>query len=221
MTREQPSPRKTTRRWIPVLSTLVILGVVVTVGGFTFAASQESHDPFCASCHTEPESTFFQRSTAAQAVDLASYHTSQKTRCIDCHSGPGVTGRLRAELMGAHNALAWITHTAVQPAKLTVPIADANCLKCHQDVTQRGYIPKVPVAIPGASIRGGEEEGRTNHWHEFLARWQAATPSAGTCISCHPGHSTDGTAQTGFENLQTTETVCNACHQTLREGRGD
>jgi nitrate/TMAO reductase-like tetraheme cytochrome c subunit len=217
MTSERPSPRKRTRRWIPVLSVAVILGLALAAGGFAFIASKEGHDPFCASCHTQPESTFFQRSTGASPVDLASYHTTQQTRCIDCHSGPGIVGRVRAELMGARNALAWYTHTAVQPARLTVPIGDANCLKCHQDVTQRGYVPKVPVAIGGLG-RGGEEEARPNHWHEFLARWQATTTNAGTCTSCHPGHLTDGTAQTGFENLQTTETVCNDCHRTLREG---
>jgi nitrate/TMAO reductase-like tetraheme cytochrome c subunit len=219
MTGVNHAPRKRTRTWIPILSAPVILGLAVTAGGFAFAASKESHDPFCASCHTQPESTFFQRSTAAQAADLASYHTTQQTRCIDCHSGPGVIGRMRAELMGAHNAFAWITKTATQPAKLTVPIADANCLKCHQDVTQRGYIPKVPITISGLG-REGEEEGRNNHWHEFLARWQATTSGAGTCTSCHPGHLTDGTAQTGFENLQSTESMCNACHRVLGEERG-
>jgi hypothetical protein len=220
MATEQPSRRKRTRHWILALLGVLIAGLAVTAGGFAFAASQESHDSFCASCHTQPESTFFERSTAAQGVDLASYHTSQQTRCIDCHSGPGLVGRMRAELMGAHNAFAWITHTATQPAKLTVPIADANCLKCHQAVTQRGYIPKAPIAIGGLGREGGEEAG-SNHWHEFLAAWQATVPNAGSCTSCHSGHLTDGTAQTGFENLQTTRTVCNACHQTLGEGRGE
>ncbi len=221
MSNKPSSSRKRTRRAIAVLSAIVVLGIVFAAGGFAFAASQETHDSFCASCHTQPESTFFQRSTAAQPVDLASYHTGQQTRCIDCHSGPGLTGRLRAELLGAHNALAWYTHTAVQPAKLTVPIGDANCLKCHQDVTQRGYVPKVPLNIGGLRTQGGEEEGGSNHWHEFLARWQATVANAGTCTSCHSGHLTDGTAQTGFENLQTTESVCNACHRTLAgEGGG-
>jgi predicted CXXCH cytochrome family protein len=219
MTIQTSSPRRKRRRLILVLAGVVALGILLAAGGFLFAASQETHDPFCGSCHTQPESTFLQRSTDTQAVDLASYHTTQKTRCIDCHSGPGILGRMRAELLGAHNALAWYTHTAVQPAKLTVPIRDANCLKCHQAVTQRGYTPKQSVTIGGGFGRG-EEEARTNHWHEFLARWQAATPSAGTCTSCHPGHSTDGTAQTGFENTQTTQSVCEGCHRVLREREG-
>ena len=219
MTIKQPSPSKKSFGFTWVLVGILALGIFLAAGGFTFAASQETHDSFCASCHTQPESTFFQRSTTTQAVDLASYHTAQQTRCIDCHSGPGIWGRMQAELLGARNTVAWYTHTAVQPAPLTFPIPDANCLKCHQAVTQRGYTPKQSVTIIGEGRRGGEEAG-PNHWHELLARWQAVAPNAGTCTSCHPGHSTDGSAQTGFENAQTTRTECEACHKVLGEGRG-
>ncbi len=95
------------------------VAILLTASGFTFAATRETHDSFCASCHTQPESTFYQRSVDPQPVDLASAHTPKNTRCIDCHSGVGVFGRVQAELLGAHNALAYYTHTAVQPAKLT------------------------------------------------------------------------------------------------------
>lgn len=221
MTVKQPSPRKKISGFALVLVGILALGILLAAGGFTFAATQETHDPFCASCHSQPELTFFQRSTDTQAVDLASYHTAQKTRCIDCHSGPGVLGRMQAELLGARNAAAWYTHTAVQPAKLTVPFQDVNCLKCHQDVTRRGYTPKLAVTIGGEGRRGEEEEAGPNHWHETLVRWQAAAANAGTCTSCHPGHSTGGSAQTGFEDVQTTRAVCEACHRTLEEGRGE
>jgi nitrate/TMAO reductase-like tetraheme cytochrome c subunit len=201
---------------IPVIIAVAAAGLLLAGGGFAFAATQESHDPFCASCHTQPESTFFARSQATQAVDLASYHTSQQTRCIDCHSGQGVTGRVQAELMGANNALHWYTGTAVQPAVLTKPIGDANCLKCHQDITSRGYQPKAQITVQG--IRGGRGgEGGNNHWHELLARWQGTSATAGTCTSCHSGHTTDGTAQNGYMNNQAVQATCDACHQVLRE----
>jgi len=200
---------------IPVLIGAAIVGLLLAGGGFAFAATQESQDPFCASCHTQPESTFLERSQAAQAVDLASYHTTQQTKCIDCHSGQGVTGRVQAELLGAHNALLWYTGTAVQPAVLTTPIGDANCLKCHQDITSRGYQPKAAITVQG--IRSGREgEGGSNHWHEQLAKWQANSATAGTCISCHAGHATGGTTQNGFMNNQTVQATCDACHQVLR-----
>ena len=207
-------------RTIPaVLVGLLALGVVLAGGGFAFAATQEGHDSFCASCHTQPESTFYQRSIAPQTVDLASFHTTKGTRCIDCHSGMGLLGRVQAELIGARNAALWYTGRAVQPAPLRFPIQDSNCLKCHQDVTREGYTPKEAVTIPGLS-RGREDEGRSNHWHEFLRTWQETSAGAGTCVSCHPGHSTSGTAVTGFQVPQQTASTCDACHRVMR-GRDD
>ena len=204
----------------------IIVVILLTAGGFAFAASQEAHDAFCASCHTQPESTYYQRETAGSPVDLASFHTAHSpryARCIDCHSGAGLTGRLQAELLGARNALKWYTGTAVQPAVLNYPIGDANCLKCHQAVTQRGFTPKEQITVPGRGGGGdGGERGRNNHWHEFLARWQTTTPAtAGACTSCHGGHPTTGTAQGGFMDTQAVQNTCNACHQVLRrEGNG-
>lgn len=181
-----------------VLGAALALAIILAAGGFTFAATQEQHDTFCASCHTQPEATFFQRSIAAQPVDLASFHTTKNVQCISCHSGIGITGRMSAELLGAHNALAWYSGTAVQPAKLTVPITDDHCLKCHEQVTTAG--------------------GFNNHFHEFLVRWQAVDPNAARCVSCHSGHATDGSAQTGFLNQANTEAVCQSCHSVLGGG---
>ncbi len=200
--------------WVFAAALVVILAF--TVGGFAFAANQETHDPFCASCHTQPESTFVQRSTTTPPVDLASYHTTQKNLCIDCHSGEGVAGRLQAELMGAYNAAKWFTGTAVQPAVVVFPITDSHCVKCHQDVTQQGFTPQTSMTIPGASTGGREREGRNNHWHAFLTRWQVADPNAGSCISCHAGHATDGNTQNGFLNAQNVQATCDACHRAIR-----
>jgi hypothetical protein len=205
-----------TYKFIPILIGLVIVGLFVTAGGFVYAANQESHDPFCASCHTQPESTYFQRSTAGQLVDLASYHTTQNTKCIDCHSGSEIFGRVQAELLGARNAFKFYTKTAVQPAVLTFPIGDSNCLKCHQDVTSNNYSPKQQISLP-SGIRGGGE-ARVGHWHVFLFRWQVSSSNAGSCVNCHSGHSTSVNTQNGYLNDQNVVATCQACHQVLRVG---
>jgi nitrate/TMAO reductase-like tetraheme cytochrome c subunit len=185
--------------WLLIVVGIVVLGLLLTGGGFAFAATQEQNDAFCGSCHTQPESTFLQRSTAAKAVDLASYHTPKKVNCIDCHSGVGLGGRVSAELMGAHNALAWYTGTAVQPATLTNPIRDEACIKCHQAQTN----PQL--------------RQRNNHFHGFLARWQATDKAAGGCVSCHSGHDTAGSAATKYENNAKVQATCNACHKVMRK----
>ena len=204
---------------LTVFIAVIAFGVIFTAGGFAFAASQEQHDSFCSSCHTQPESTFYQRSSAAQASDMASFHTAQKVNCIDCHSGNGVDGRIAAELMGARNALLYYTGTAKQPATLTVPIGDANCTKCHADVTQQGFRAKEQITVPGGN-GGRERTGRNNHWHQFLSRWQTAVAGVGTCTSCHNGHATGGTAQGGFLVSQTVQAQCDACHKAIRRDDG-
>jgi Doubled CXXCH motif (Paired_CXXCH_1) len=196
---KQPGPAARRRiPLIPVIGGLILLGVLLAAGGFAFAASQEQHDAFCASCHSQPESTYYQRSLAAQPVDLASVHTPKNVTCINCHSGVGVIGRMTAELIGARNATFWYTGRATQPAPLMFPIGDANCLKCHQDVTG--------------------SRSQNNHFHYFLARWQSVDPQAGHCVTCHGGHTTDGTVDILFLNQATTEAICQSCHNQLRTG---
>jgi len=171
---------------------------VLVAAGFGFAATQESKDSFCSSCHTQPESTFYLRSQDAQATDLASAHHGKSVRCIDCHSGKGIGGRLQAELTGANNAFKFFTGTAVQPAVLTKPIADANCLKCHEQVTTG-------------------QANEDNHFHIFLKNWQSTDPKAATCVSCHSSHTTDGSVDILYLNRDRTVAVCEACHAQMGE----
>jgi predicted CXXCH cytochrome family protein len=212
MTKRNGLPDKKTRLkrsfpWILVFG-IVLVALLLPAGGFAFAAIQESKDPFCGSCHSQPETTYVERSTPAKPVDLASYHTPKNTRCIDCHSGQGIGGRLSAEMLGANNAIKWYSGNAIQPAPLTQPISDGNCLKCHDQVTQRGYVPK-------NNSLNNLGEGRNDHWHLFLTRWQSQDSNAATCVSCHGGHTTDGDAQILYLNDQHTTALCESCHQVL------
>src|SRR5438105_569591 len=96
-----PKPPKKQKRVIPKwLIPITVLGAVVAlvvmVGGTAYALHIEENDGFCASCHTEPETTYFQQSQTKPPVTLAAFHaqTAKMTaRCIDCHSGGGAFGR--------------------------------------------------------------------------------------------------------------------------------
>jgi predicted CXXCH cytochrome family protein len=179
---------------------LVATGLFIfIVGSFSFAASMEERDYFCASCHTQPETTFYQRSQTGNPIDLASFHHTKQTLCIECHSGTGVPGRVSAMMLGARNAVAYFSGTAKQPALLTVPVPDDNCVKCH------------------ASVFNATDFN--NHFHNFLPRWQAADPiHAATCVDCHSAHTTDGNDQTAFLSQAKTDQVCQSCHQVLGGG---
>jgi predicted CXXCH cytochrome family protein len=166
-------------------------------------ASMEEKDSFCASCHTQPESTFYQRSlnaasASATMVDLASAHTTKATKCIDCHSGGGITGRMEAFFVGGGDLIHFVTHTDIQPAPLLYPIQDGNCLKCH------------------GATEATQDFNR--HFHAFLPRWQAVDPNAARCVDCHTAHNTDGDPGIAFLNQDHTTAVCTRCHQVLRGG---
>ena len=171
----------------------LILVIPLLIAGFTGTAAMqfENHDSFCASCHSEPESKYFQREASAP-VDLASFHTTKTTRCIDCHSNQGLPGRAVALTLGAKDLFAFITKHYSQPAPLTRKIADGNCLKCHADVSQN--------------------QDFNNHFHVFLSKWQSADPNAAGCVDCHQSHLTNGDASIGFLNQDTTTQVCQRCH---------
>lgn len=198
--RSLPARKKRRRPKLIVAVVAIVVGFAVLSTATAVTAMQfENHDDFCASCHSQPESAFFQRTTA-QATDLASFHNAKNVHCIDCHSGQGlVPGRVSALMLGAQDLLAWVSGRATQPAAYTRPIDDANCLKCHADVAQ--------------------QRNFNNHFHVFLARWQLLDTNAATCVSCHQGHNTDSEAQLAFLNRVDTTQVCQSCHNALG-GRG-
>ena len=195
---KQTKKRKSGLRWLLIVAALLAIGVVLAGGGLVSAIQVENRDAFCASCHTEPETQYYQRSLAAP-VDLASAHTPKGVTCIQCHSGPGTAGRMQAiSAVAAPDLLAYLGGNYHKPAVVTVPIGDDHCLKCHPDVSSR--------------------EDFNNHFHAFLPRWQAQAPKdAATCIDCHQAHVTTGSPDAAFLQQATTVAVCQRCHDTLGE----
>lgn len=171
------------------------IGLVV-FGGGAFTMHMEGNDSFCASCHTQPETAYVERSQASM-VDLASAHTVENVACIECHSGAGLTGRAGAILEGANNAARFVVGQYHSPAAMTKRLDDANCLKCHAEVTATN------------------EPAR--HYHFYLAGWLQAQPDAGGCASCHLAHVTGGQVETDFVHEVSTQIVCEQCHASAVE----
>lgn len=177
---------------LSVLGALVVLGTSAMVTG----TQMEEHNSFCAACHTQDESKFYQQSLAP-AIDLASFHEAKGVAlCMYCHSGPGALGRVVGLVAGTSDLISYLSGHYPQPAVQEDPLGDGNCLKCHANVTQNQDI--------------------NNHFHALLSQWQAIAPSsAATCVSCHNGHNINGDAQITFLNKNDTLAVCQQCHETV------
>jgi predicted CXXCH cytochrome family protein len=180
-----------------VITAIILFGLAIPAG----AMQMENHDSFCASCHTEGEQTFFNRSlvTANASTDLASFHAAKNAaRCIDCHTAPGIVGRYGGLMAGATDLISYFSRHYPQPAALEVPMSDGNCTKCHADVAVK--------------------QDFNNHFHVFLSKWQAVDPKAARCVDCHSSHDTTNDAGAMFLNQTKTTQVCQNCHAVAGGG---
>ncbi len=175
-----------------VIAAFILFGMAIPAG----AMQMENHDSFCASCHTEGEQTFFNRSLAPEdkSTDLASFHAAKHAaRCIDCHTGPGLIGRYGGLMAGSTDLISFYSGHYPQPAALEEPYPDANCLKCHADLAAK--------------------KDFKNHFHVFLSQWQSLDPkNAGSSVDCHASHDTTSDASLMFLNKAKTEQTCQKCH---------
>ncbi len=156
-------------RGLAALGGALLLAIATVLTVYGVAVQKENDDAFCASCHTKPETTYYQNSLTNRERDLAAWHRGEETRCIDCHSGPGVRGRLVAMGNGLLDLLAYRSGNYRDPAVTMRPVDDAGCTKYHD-------MPKVFAgeAGEGRSVTG--VEGYDGHYHAelLLLRWRVA-----------------------------------------------
>lgn len=183
------------------LALLVVLPVSV-LGG---AVAIEGHDPFCASCHTEPEVEYFKRSLA-EPSDLASAHAHDSIPCIGCHSGEGLFGRTVSLRQGASDLSAYVSGDYAQPAVTTHPVGESGCTKCHDTPSSSGLYARTDGGVTSSHY----------HFHEYAAEWLAREPDPrGTCNVCHQAHSVGRLAGQQFAINADVQAACETCHAAL------
>lgn len=187
-----------------------VILILVSIGTIALAVHLENQDESCAACHTEPETTYFERTQANQPVDLASAHAHYEpaVRCIDCHSGYGTGGRVMALYQGMEDLLLYASGRYQDPAITTSPLGDAPCLKCHAQPSQAdgGLLPDNPQVIQSTAHY---------HWLEYTSAWLEAEPNPhGVCGTCHLSHAE---APELVEDFATAQVTCDNCHRALVE----
>ncbi len=175
----------------------LVLIIVAGTGSAAYGMQLENHDVFCASCHTEPESTYYQQSLEKSAATLAAFHTQKQVTCIDCHSGGGPFGRIEGLSQGVVDLAAFYSGNYHRPAITQNKLGDDSCLKCHGDVVAR--------------------QDFNNHFHFFLARWQNIDPNAAHCVDCHVAHPAGDPTQQ-YISVPQVQAVCQRCHTAVGAG---
>ncbi len=173
------------------ISLAIFVSILVSVGGVSIHL--ENHNAFCASCHTEPETTYYQRTLSPKSVDLATQH-GENARCIDCHSGEGILGRMSSLALGAKDLAKFISRTHIQPAQLSSALGRGHCLKCHEAIASK--------------------VGFEDHFHS-LSALQENDDSQTTCVACHKSHSTQGNEEVGFLETGAVKQTCEVCHYDI------
>ena len=193
--------------------------IALAIATVAAALKVEEQDRFCASCHSQPETTFVEQAQALKqmSVTLAAYHAKPQewknhpqvllsltnallatdiapVRCIDCHGGVGLAGRIQTLTLAAEDATLWYSGRAIQPAILSHPISDQVCLSCH------------------ATVR--DTPGFDNHFHSYLKDPKAPTLA---CTGCHIAHETSSAA-TNFIERPFVAQPCASCHIALGKG---
>ena len=118
-------PPGAAQRRRPLLKILLIVGGIALIlaggVGFVGGTALEEQDSFCASCHTVPETTYFERTTAlladqsAPVSDLATqhYHLNDQFQCIQCHRGTAsLSDRIQTLALGARDTLIMLSGKA-------------------------------------------------------------------------------------------------------------
>ncbi len=185
---------------------LALVGVCLAApAGFVVSDRLEARNDFCSSCHLEPGVPLHQAIRrdfdAAAAASLAAAHARadvldagapREFRCIDCHGGASLTGRLRVKLLAARDAFWYVVGHFEEPQEMRWPLWDEDCAKCHPDFDE-----------------SEPAEWESPGFHQ-LAVHNAELGVA--CVECHRSHEADGDPAAHFIAASHVRSQCARCH---------
>ena len=145
---------------LPVIAA-VIVGLSGGLGAYTFVAARGTsylrNDPAaCANCHVMADHLSAWEKSSHRAV----------ATCNDCHVPEALIGKYATKLQqGARHSWAFTTGRFPDPLRITPGdrrIAEANCVRCHTDVT---------AAMHGAGVPRDPADGSCVRCHTSVGHW--------------------------------------------------
>lgn len=222
------------KRWPLYIGGAFVVLMLFGGVGFVTASILEEHDSFCISCHTVPETTYFNRAYLAvdnptlPVNDLSSAHyhlvtetvtgtsTGDKVAvkkafgCIDCHRGDGSLGhRVSTLVLAGRDAVTYVTgHENPDTEKTDIREAwlpNAACVTCHTETL--------------LNIKGLD-----NHFHSLLPQAGEALRKGGKLTVSDVLKGNEGAVREWshtVDNAPLTCTSCHLAHTTITNGKAN
>jgi len=243
----KPSPPR--RRGWPVILAVGFVAIFLLGGvGFFVASALEEQDTFCISCHTTPETTYYNRAYIAldnpndPVNDLSTAHyLLAKTKhnetftCIACHRGDSSIGhRVSTLVLGGRDAVMYVLGKEDPTIEKTKTkegwLPNAACTNCHTDtlLTLKGLDNHLHTHLPAAAAalaKGGAlvvPDSLKDKQTELLKVGLKTINTALVCSDCHQAHVTVVNGQASvFMKVDQRNEACVSCHVTAKEGPQD
>ena len=171
----------------------------------------EENDAFCSACHLPSGAPLHERNRAdfraRPAVSLAVAHAVAGNRaredgafrCIDCHGGTGLAGRVRVKLLSARDAAVYVTRHFEEPRGMRWPLRDDDCRRCHATF---------------ASAASTANEWEAPAFHQVIVHNRELGVD---CVECHQAHPRGGLAERNFLHPDPVREQCARCHPEFEE----
>lgn len=229
-------------RWPVVLIAAFFVLIALSGLGFVTVSALEEHDVFCTSCHTVPETTYYNRAYIAldyptdPVPDLATQHyltaDDDAFKCINCHRGnASLRHRVSTTALAARDTITYLLgREDPTPEKQHIKEAwlpNAACVSCHTDtlLTLAGidnhFHTRLPQAAEALKNGGKLTVAATYAGNADALRSQGleTIESPLLCSSCHLAHKTvSGGAAKFYMDIDIRNQACVECH--LYAGKG-
>jgi predicted CXXCH cytochrome family protein len=189
---------------------LAVLGACLGAAGWAVTDHLEQDDDFCNACHVSadlPLHAEIRRDFDARPpASLAGRHAAVRLtdrgdralRCIDCHGGQGLAGRVRVKALAAKDALAYAIGRFEEPKQMRWPLRDGDCLVCH------------------ASFEAaGDDAWPSSRFHALSVH---NVELGVACVECHSAHEAGGDPRAFFLHATSVRAQCARCHSDFEKG---
>lgn len=192
-----------------IAASVVAAALVLGPTGWLVTDALESENDFCTACHLEPgvplHKTIRANFDARPNVNLAGLHASvgaeaepgaanaraREFRCIDCHGGVGLVGKVRAKVLAAKDAFWYVVGHFEEPERMSSPLVEEDCRQCHPSFAP----PARDAANPA-----------------FHALGLHNVELGVLCVECHVTHGTGGLEDLYYLRPSHVRTQCARCH---------